>query len=78
VSLNIGVGDRGSQKMSVPSASAVMIRLPVGECVSRQHEVNDITTPPSGVNSPHCTGPVCPANTCMVLPEGTIRSQHKI
>lgn len=28
VSLKIGEGDRGSQKMSVPSASAVIIRFP--------------------------------------------------
>lgn len=29
VNLKIGVDDRGSQKMSVPSASAVTIRFPV-------------------------------------------------
>jgi len=28
---------------------------------------------PSGVNSPQFTGPLCPANTCIVLPEGTGR-----
>lgn len=77
-SLNMGVGDRGSQKMSVPSPSAVIIRFPVGKIefwlaysqivrwyVGRKGVV------PSGVNSPHWTGPVCPAKTCMVFPDGT-------
>ena len=55
VSLKSGVGERGSQKMRVPSASAVMMCLP------------------SGVKSPQVTGPVWPAKTCIVFPDGTAR-----
>ena len=55
VSLKTGADERGSQKASVPSASAVMMRFP------------------SGVKSPQVTGPVCPAKTCMVFPDGTWR-----
>jgi hypothetical protein len=78
VNLKTGLDERGSQKINTPSAQAVTILLP-GAAVRSQCLYNLAALPciPSGVNSPHCTAPVWPANTCMVLPDGTTSEIHK-
>lgn len=71
VSLKIGVEERGSQNIRVLLPSAEMICLPVNRKLKRNGLMRINKTIPSGVNSPQLTGPVCPANTCIVFPEGT-------
>jgi hypothetical protein len=53
-------------------AFACVFRFLVKRCSLRTGGYEWISCSPSGVNPPHWTGPVWPANTCMVLPDGTV------
>ena len=72
VNLKTGVDERGSQKIRCPLAQAEIILFPGKFYEGGLILFERAGCLPSGVNSPQLTGPVWPANTCIVFPEGTI------